>query len=99
MIEGKDILDFLRLKKDDFFTEVSLTKLGLFGSFAKNHSAEVSDIDLMIEFEEKAQNLYHKKRALRKLLQEQFNRNVDICREKYLKTYYRDRILQEVIYV
>lgn len=53
----------------------------------------------MIEFEENAQNLYHKKRALRKLLQEQFNRNVDICREKYLKTYYRDRILQEVIYV
>ncbi len=99
MLERKDILDFLRLKKYDFFTEFSLTSLGLFGSFANNHSTEDSDIDLMIEFEENTQNLHDKKQALRRLLQERFNRNVDICREKYLKTYYKDGILEEVIYV
>jgi len=33
------------------------------------------------------------------MVRKRFNRDVDLCREKYIKPYFRSQILQSAIYV
>ena len=76
-----------------------ITKIGLFGSFARNEQTDTSDVDLLIELENGTQNIYELKISLKKFLSKSFNRNVDIAREKYLKPYVKESILKDTIYV
>lgn len=99
MIKKEEILAFLRERKDDFFVEFRLVKIGLFGSFARDEGTENSDIDLIVEFEPNTENLTEKKSKLKDLLSDKFGREVDICREKYVKPYFKSQILQSAIYV
>ena len=50
MLKAEHILSYLKEKKEDFFSEYQLTKIGLFGSFARQHESEDSDIDILVEF-------------------------------------------------
>ena len=99
MIQKDDILNFLAERKAELFTEYNLVKIGLFGSFARNEGKANSDIDLLIEFQPDTKNLSDKKAGLKALVKEQFGREVDVCREKYIKPYFRKSILQSAIYV
>lgn len=99
MVQRDDILTFLREKKDEFFSEFQVIKIGLFGSYARNENSEDSDIDLIVEFQPNTENLFEKKNKIKALIRKEFNRNVDLCREKYIKPYYKSQILKTAIYV
>jgi len=99
MIRKEEILAFLRERKEELFSEYQLVKIGLFGSFAKNEETEDSDIDLIVEFEPNTKNLSEKKSKIKSLVQKEFNREVDLCREKYIKPYFKSQILKTAIYV
>ncbi len=99
MISKDDILLFLQAQKEQLFTDYQLVKLGLFGSFARDEATENSDIDLIIEFEPETENLSEKKAQIKHLISQQFNRKVDLCREKYIKPYFKSQILKAAIYV
>jgi hypothetical protein len=73
--------------------------IGLFGSYARNEQIESSDIDLILEFENNTQDLYLLKYNLKEELQAQFNKPVDICREKYIKPIFLKDILSQTVYV
>jgi predicted nucleotidyltransferase len=73
--------------------------MGLFGSYVRNEQKQSSDIDLIVEFKPNTPNLYQVKADLRNEIQRQFNLPVDICREKYIKPYFREQILAEAEYV
>jgi uncharacterized protein len=98
-ISQPTISAYLRLKKADFQRDFGLTKIGLLGSYAKKEANEASDVDIIVEFEPNTPDLYDKKETLRTILQNEFDRNVDLCREKYLKPYYKIQILQTSIFV
>ncbi len=51
MENDSQILSFLRENKDMFRREYHISKLGLFGSYARGDANEESDIDLLIEFD------------------------------------------------
>ena len=93
MTNKTEILDFLKEKKVDFFSEYQLVKIGLFGSFARNEQTEESDIDLIVEFEPDTKDLSEKKSKIKSLVKAKFNREVDLCREKYIKPYFKSQIL------
>lgn len=76
-----------------------VAKIGLFGSYARGEETEESDIDIILEFLPKNENLTEIKSALKALIMKEFGKHVDLCREKYLKPYYRNQILKSVIYV
>lgn len=99
MTERDEILSFLEQRKSELFSEYQLVRLGLFGSFARNEATEASDIDLLVEFEPDTENLLEKKSRIKSLLEKQFNREVDLCREKYIKPYFKSQILESAIYV
>jgi predicted nucleotidyltransferase len=88
----------LTANKERFQREYHLKRIGVFGSFARGEQTEKSDIDILIEFEEGTDELYELKQRLRNEIQSVFKLPVDICREKYIKSFFRDQILQEAKY-
>ncbi len=98
-ITRADIINYLRENKRFLFSEYHLTKIGLFGSFATGEDSENSDIDLLVEFEPNTEDLLEKKNQIRTMIKRRFNVEVDICREKYVKPYFKSQILKSVIYV
>lgn len=93
------ILNFLSENKKEFKDNFNITKIGLFGSFANGEINENSDIDIIIELEENTDNIFGIKQKLRKKIQDEFNIDVDIARERYLKPYVKGEILGKAIYV
>ncbi len=98
MLNESPILSFLKENKDFFQREFHISKLGLFGSYARGDADEESDIDILIDFDGEV-DIFETKLMIKDLIKSKFDKEVDICREKYLKPYVRDEILREVIYV
>ena len=99
MLSQTEILSFIRTNLPELKTKYHLSKIGLFGSFARNEQDEKSDIDILLEFEPGTQNIYEKKTKLKEFFKATFHRDVDLCREKYVKPYIKDYLQKEVIYV
>jgi predicted nucleotidyltransferase len=92
------ILDFLSEHKVEFLDKYGVTKIGLFGSYARNENTNSSDIDIAIEVlkEKKSLNNFF---SLRRELEEAFSLKVDLGIESSLKPIAKKRILQEIVYV
>ncbi len=99
MLNTDELLEFLRNHRQTLKSDFRIVKLGLIGSFARGEQTEASDIDLLVEFEPDTDDIFDKKMKLKDLLKTSFNRDVDICREKYLKPYIKSYLLKEAIYV
>lgn len=99
MNKKKEILNYLTENKHVFKKKFKIIKIGLFGSYANDQNNDYSDIDLIVEFEPDTEMLFEKKKYLKELLRKRFSVDVDVCREKYIKKYYREQLLKSVIYV
>ena len=99
MLNKEEILKDLAKNKALYRKKYNITKIGLFGSFAKNEQTEKSDIDIIIEMETDTPEIFEKKLEIKRNLKEKFHRDVDICTEKYIKPIFRPIILSEAIYV
>ncbi len=99
MLSRDEILKFLSSNKEHFRREFQVTKLGIFGSFAVGTQNESSDLDVIVEFEQSTPNLYDKKNRIREILRQRFGREIDLCREKYIRPYFRSQIMSTAIYV
>lgn len=94
-----DVLTFLQNNKAYLSEHYFISKIGLFGSFARNEQTDSSDIDVIFELKEDASNIHDLKNNLRLYLSKSLHRSVDLAREKYLKPYASKFIKQDVIYV
>lgn len=97
MLNTNEILEFLRTHRQTLQSDFRIVKLGLIGSFARGEQTEDSDIDLLVEFEPNTDDLFGKKMSLRNLLKASFHRDVDVCREKYVKPYVKSYLLRDAI--
>jgi len=89
------ILNFLRVHKEELHEKFGLTKIGLFGSYARDTADENSDIDLAIITEKKD---FFIRDDLRDFLEENFNLPVDIGYLESFRDFYRSKIDKEIIY-
>lgn len=94
-----EIVHFLKSHKQFIQEKYHITKLGLFGSFARDEATEKSDVDILIELPADTPNIHDVKNALRAYLSEAFGRSVDLAREKYLKPNAKEYILKDTLYV
>lgn len=92
-----DVLQYIKSNKDYFSEKFHLTKMGVFGSFSRGEESENSDIDILIEFEEQTENIYQLKYELRELFSKEFDRKINLAREKYLKPRIKQMIIDEAI--
>ena len=99
MVDSNNILSYLKENKNRLISDYHLTKIGLFGSMARGEQDDSSDIDLAIEFEPNTPDLYSLKLRLKEEIQSRFDRQVDICRIKYIKPIFKKQIQSEIKYV
>ncbi|MFO7863944.1 MAG: nucleotidyltransferase family protein [Salinivirgaceae bacterium] len=96
MTNQKDIISKLNELKPWLQQEYSVSKIGLFGSFADNTQTDESDIDILVELEKP---IGWKFFSLELYLEKIFNRKIDLVTKKALKEQIRDSILNKVTYV
>jgi len=97
MLTREDILQFLRENKERFAEQYGVTKIGLFGSFARDEATEESDVDVCVDGTDcepfVATHLKDEFEAV-------FQRHVDIVQpHRYLRPLFLKRLESEVIYV
>jgi predicted nucleotidyltransferase len=97
MLTREDILTILRDNKERFAEKYGVTKLGLFGSFARNEATEESDVDVCVEV---AKVTYDLMFYLREEIMERTSRSVDLIQVRTgMDAFLKKRIDKEVVYV
>ncbi len=99
MLNKETILNFLKTHLPELQENYHIASIGLIGSFARDEQTEQSDIDFIIEFKPGTDKIYDLKLDLRQFLKDNLNRDVDICRKKYIKPYVKEHLEKEAIYV
>jgi len=94
----EQILKFLAQNKHMFRDKYHIIRIGLFGSYARGDQNPESDIDFLVEFEEGTENLYELKLQIKDFFRSQLGLEVDICRDKYIKSRFKNSILKETVY-
>lgn len=88
---------YLRERKPYLHERFGVTRIGVFGSFARGEQGVDSDIDLVVEIEQTKKNI-HTYLQLRRLLEQELSRRVDLGFEHSLKPVVRENIVGRIIY-
>jgi len=88
------ILEELQKNKDLLEKEFGVTRIALFGSYARNEAGENSDVDLLIESKKHS---FSKRMALKHFLEEKFGRKVDVGYLNCLRPHVKEEIEEEMI--
>ena len=90
-------LQILRDNRTILTETYGVRRIGLFGSIVRNQLNPESDIDIVVEIEKEKKKL-HNFLALRKYLENQLGRPVDLGIESALKPVIRDAVQNEIAY-
>ncbi len=83
--------------KKTFSQKFGITKLGIFGSVARNENTEDSDIDIVVEVQKPTLRIMYE---LKEALTELFDCKVDLVRFRdSLRPLFKSNIQKDVIYV
>jgi uncharacterized protein len=90
------ILHTLKAHKQDLSAKYGVTRLGIFGSLARDQATDDSDVDIIVEMPPDLFEMVHMKEELEQILAAP----VDLIRyHKYLNSYFKSRIDNEAIFV
>ena len=93
-INKDTIISFLKQHKDFLEREYGVTKIALFGSYARGEETKDSDIDLLIEAKEQD---FDNRYDLKEFLEENFNKKVDIDYFDCIRSFIRHQIEDELV--
>jgi uncharacterized protein len=87
MYSTEQVLQILRLKKQELQKRFPISEMALFGSYARGDNNEQSDIDILVDFNEKIDGFDYIRIAHE--LEDTFNQKIDLVsrnsiRDKYL---------------
>jgi len=92
-----EVRQLLSLQKQSLRENYQIIEIGIFGSYARGEETEVSDIDILVDYE--TAPTFIMLVELRDYLSQLFGLKVDIVTKNGLKHRIRDRVLAEVIYI
>ncbi|NER82037.1 MAG: nucleotidyltransferase family protein [Leptolyngbya sp. SIO1D8] len=96
LLQRGTVVTVLRQLKPTLVEKYGITRLGVFGSIARNTATEVSDIDIVVEMPPDLFSMVH----LKEHLQETLQAPVDLIRYcPSMNAFLKQRIEQEAIYV
>ena len=93
-INKNQIIKLLKKHKEEMRLKFGVTKIGLFGSYARGDQGPDSDIDLAVEIE--AENSFDAFYDLKKFLEELLRHRIDLGFEESLKSVVKDSIFSEL---
>ncbi|UCE73492.1 MAG: nucleotidyltransferase family protein [Methanomassiliicoccales archaeon] len=91
-----NVLDILKKHEMEIKNKFSVSKIGLFGSSAREEQIESSDIDILVEFEEPS---FDRFMDLSFFLEELLGKPVDLVTTNGISPYIETAIRKEVIWV
>jgi len=93
-----DIVTYLRNNKAYLRDSFGVTRFGIFGSYARNTQTISSDIDMLVEFEKASKNI-HSFLKLKRFLEKELDKKVDLGFEHSLKPIVKAKIKDKIVYV
>lgn len=91
----EEILRFLRENKDLFKKKFDVDNIILFGSYARDEATSESDIDILIESNKKG---FRKMLSVQEILEEKFNKKVDVIYIDAVHPFVMRFMKEELIY-
>jgi uncharacterized protein len=92
-----DALALLRQHEQELNRRFGVTKIGIFGSFARGEERPDSDVDVLVTFQN-GRKTFDNFMGTKFYLEDLFKRKVDLVTDAELKPLIRDPILQDVVY-
>lgn len=90
-------IEILKGHENTIMERYHVKRIGVFGSFARGEEKEGSDVDVLVEFEEKYES-FDNYMDLKYFLEDLFGRKVDLVTVDALRPQLKDDILREVVY-
>ena len=94
----QEVLAYLKNNKRLFYDKFGVTRIGIFGSFVRDEQTRSSDIDVVVEIEKDRKNI-HTFLQLKRLLEKDLSRRIDLGFEHSLKPVVKEKIKGQIIYV
>ncbi|MDP2893820.1 MAG: nucleotidyltransferase domain-containing protein [Sulfurimonas sp.] len=88
------ILNFLTTHKKEMQDTYALTKIGLFGSYAKDTANENSDIDIVVDMPSNFDAFFD----LKDFLEKELRKNIDLGLEKSMRPFIKNAIKNDILY-
>ena len=92
-----EIKKMLESRRDDLREKYGVKEIGIFGSYVREEQKEISDVDILVEFERPLGLLSFV--GLKNHLSDFLGMEVDLVMKRALKPRIGKRILEEVVYV
>ena len=92
-----EIISFIRNNKDLLKEQFGILRIGIFGSFVKETYQDQSDIDIVIEMSKESKTL-HNFLELKRFLEMNLQREIDLGMESNLKQAIKKEVLNEIVY-
>lgn len=90
-------IEILKRYESTIKEKFHVRKIGVFGSFARGEEKEGSDIDVLIELEDRYET-FDNFMDLKFFLEDLFKREVDLVTVEALRPQLKDDIMREVVY-
>jgi predicted nucleotidyltransferase len=92
-----EIISALKELNPDLKKKFKVKKIGVFGSYVRGQQGEMSDIDILVEFEKEGLT-FDNYMDLKFYLEDIFSNKVDLVIRDSIKEFYKPFILEEVMY-
>jgi predicted nucleotidyltransferase len=89
------ILNFLKTHKSELSVRYGVRKIALFGSYAREDADDHSDIDILVDMPSSFDAFF----GLKHYLEKHLHKTIDLGMEHKLRTFIKDQIKDEIIYV
>lgn len=96
MLSSSEVLEFLDQNRKEI-ESFGVSEIGVFGSVSRGENDESSDVDLLVEFNSD-EKTYRNFIDLKRFLEEELGRDIDLVTRSSIKKSMREQILEEVQY-
>lgn len=94
----EEVVAYLKKNKTYLHDRFGITSIGVFGSFVRGEQTPYSDIDMVVEMEKNKKNI-HSFLQLKRFIEKEIERKVDIGFEHSLKPAIREKVKEQIVYV
>lgn len=94
----EEIVAYLKKNKTYLHDRFGIISIGVFGSFVRGEQTPYSDIDMVVEMEKNKKNI-HSFLQLKRFIEKEIERRVDIGFEHSLKPAIREKVKEQIVYV
>jgi predicted nucleotidyltransferase len=98
-MDKNKILYYLKSKQQYYYDNFGIKFIGIFGSFARDEMNRNSDIDILYKIESNKKLSMFKYLKINSLLEEFFNKKIDLVRFETFKPAIKKYVEKDLIYV